>query len=178
MGKCRQRRVVWSSDIGSLSQWKDYLEEQGLQHASEGQKYEACIGLNNDYFYDERLNLNIEIPEGIVVIADLGLWNGHRMGVMEVGTNLSNCLDTNTTGVPDGGEYCWYVDQYGNFRCKAIHHDGINQLVYRAWKPNISDIKKQMMHRELLQEKKYTSQIVGKYTVSLGKKVKDVYGWD
>ena len=32
--------------------------------------------MNNDYFDDERINLNVEIPCNVLAIADLGLWYG------------------------------------------------------------------------------------------------------
>ena len=39
--------------------------------------------INNRYLDDERVNLNIQLDQPILVIADLGLWNGRRPGYQE-----------------------------------------------------------------------------------------------
>ena len=40
--------------------------------------------INNRYLDDERVNLNIQLDQPILVIADLGLWNGRRTGYQEI----------------------------------------------------------------------------------------------
>jgi parallel beta-helix repeat protein len=49
-----------------------------------------------DYFDDEEINLNLELGRHILVIADLGLWNGRHSGYKEIGTNLRDCLCSNS----------------------------------------------------------------------------------
>lgn len=169
-------RTVWSSDIGDLSLWNDAIIDMGLQNAPEHVKRAEIENLNTEYYYDERMNLKIGIASGIVAIADCGLWDGRHIHMMEIGDCLANCLDHGTTGVQDG-EFRWYVDRYGNFRCEARHHDGVNHIVYRMWKPNITKEKKQQFYREMRLAGRYNSAIVGKYTLGVGKFVSEVYGW-
>ena len=40
--------------------------------------------LNHDYLEDERVNLNIQLPQPIICIADLGRWNGRFSGYKEI----------------------------------------------------------------------------------------------
>lgn len=174
--KKKPSRVVWDSDYGKISDWQDFLEEEGILHAPEHIQHLAILKLNADYLDDERANLSINVPTGIVVVADCGIWNGHTIQSFEAGNNLANCLDFGTTGVSDGS-FRWYVDRYGNFRCDAEHHDGTNHIVYRTWKPQLSKARKQQFFRDMILAGKYDSAIVGKYTMALGKLVSNVYGW-
>ena len=76
--------------------------------------------LNADYLDDERTNLNIQLSQPILVIADLGRWNGRVMGYKEIPSgNIQDCLYSDT-------DYStWYMDKLGDLRCDAVHHDGV-----------------------------------------------------
>ena len=65
--------------------------------------------INNDYLGDERMNLNIQLDRPILVIGDLGLWNGRRSGYKEIESgNIRDCLYADT-------DYStWYVDRLGD----------------------------------------------------------------
>ena len=69
---------------------------------------------------DERANLNIEVGEEIIIIADLGLWDGrHQAYKLLRSTNIADCL-TGTVG-----DYVtWFVDDRGDLMCRDCHHDG------------------------------------------------------
>ena len=77
--------------------------------------------INGDYLDDERANLTVQLSQPILVVGDLGLWNGRRMGYKEIPSgNIRDCLYSDT-------DYStWYVDRLGDLRCDAIHHDGTN----------------------------------------------------
>ena len=70
-----------------------------------------------------------------ICIADLGLWNGRRMGYKMLSNNLGSCLFV--------GRDCDYVEFYidgrNNLRSNQVHHDGTNRLLFRELKSNISD---------------------------------------
>ena len=153
----RTAHVVWSSDIGNLSDWKDFLDDAGLTHASDDAKYVAISEMNAEYLNDERANLNLIVQNGILAVASCGSWNGRQMHCMNIGNNLSNCLNFATTGVSSNGEHCWYVDRYGNFCCRAIHHDGMNTITYREWKPNVSDTQKANLMEKIHNNARKTS---------------------
>lgn len=174
--QARPSRVIWTSDIGQLSDWADYLEEEGLTGLSTERQYAAVLELNNSYLGDERVNLNKQIKTGIVAFVDCSLWNGKQLHVLNVGYNLGCCLDTSTTGVLDGS-WRWFVDRYGNLRCDAAHHDGTNHVVYRMWKPQMSAGKQLRCATEMRVAGCYNSTIAGRYTQSLGSFVNEIYGW-
>lgn len=90
--------------------------------------------LNNDYLADERINLNIQLDRPILVIGDIERWNGRVPGYKEIQSgNIRDCLYSDT-------DYStWYVDRKGDLRCDAIHHDGSNHYLYRAYKPGATE---------------------------------------
>lgn len=68
----------------------------------------------------------------IVALADVGRWNGRINGYREV-DNVQYCFNL----MEDYAEF--YIDRHGNFRCRTSHHDGNNYILFREWKPGISD---------------------------------------
>lgn len=124
-----------------------------------------------ELIYDERANLNIQLNEPILVIGDLGLWNGRRQGYKEIESgNIKDCLYSNYDYTT------WYVDNKGDFRCDDTHHDGTNHYLYRAWKENTSEDQ-----RDDLRDKLYHGTAkradVERYTERLGDKIGEIYGW-
>lgn len=84
--------------------------------------------------------------------------------------NIKDCLQSDC----DMNE--WYVDKKGDFRCIAVHHDGTNHYLYRAFKDNVTDNQ-----IERLQKKIYygtaTRQDISRVTRQLGDDIGAVYGW-
>ena len=74
-----EKHIVWSDINLDLEDWRDSLTEI-YGDASEDFLYEKMCESNEMNFYDERANLNIQLPREIIVIADLGLWNGRFSG--------------------------------------------------------------------------------------------------
>lgn len=163
-----KKNIIWSDWYLDLVDWEDYLEEE-YPDATEDEKYEIVNELNYMYLEDERDNLNINLPNDIIIIADIGTWRGRFDGYKEIDGNVADCLSTEC-------DYAtWYCDRY-NFRAECIHHDGTNYLLYRMWKPNLSETQKDNFRNAIL-EKKLTSQMISKYTKSLRPYIAKVYGW-
>ena len=102
--------------------------------------------INGDYLDDERANLNVQLSQPILVVGDLGLWNGRRMGYKEnppAATSGTACIPTQI--IPPGMWTGWAI-------CGAtpIHHDGTNFYLYRVYKDSASPSQ-----IELLKEKLY-----------------------
>ena len=96
---------------------------------TEDERYALMHEFNYDYLDDKRINLNIQISQPILVIADLGRWNGRFSGYKEIASgNIRDCLYSDT----DMTE--WFVDHRGDLRADAIHHDGTNHYLYRVYK--------------------------------------------
>ncbi|MBE7048461.1 MAG: hypothetical protein E7393_03705 [Ruminococcaceae bacterium] len=166
----KEKHIVWSDIHLDFEDWRDDLQEQ-YPEASEDELIYRMYETNNDYLSDERVNLDIQLSQSIIVIGDLGLWHGRVQGykMIESG-NIKDCLYSDC----DMNE--WYVDKNGDFRCTAVHHDGWNHYLYRAFKDNITDTQ-----RENLQEKLYagtaTRRDITRYTKRLGDDIGAVYGW-
>ena len=165
------RHVIWSNYDLDYDDWRDDLEAE-YPEMTEDQRMRLMYEINGDYLEDERVNLDIQLPESILIIGDLGLWNGRRQGYKEIASgNIKDCLysdcDYNT----------WYVDKLGDLRCDAIHHDGINHYLYRAYKPGISDAAKETLKYKLYRGIA-TRQDITRVTRRLGDDIAKVYGFE
>lgn len=169
-----KKHVIWSNIDLDVDDWKVSLLEDfpEIDPEDEDALYRLMVDINNDYLDDERQNLNIQLSQPILVIADLGLWNGRRMGYKEIESgNIRDCLY-------DSNDYSeWFVDAHGNFRCISIHHDGRNHYLYRVWKDGVSDTQ-----REYLEDKLYrgiaSPRDITRLTRSIGREIGAVYGWN
>ena len=84
--------LIWSNYNIDYEDWREELEEE-YPDLSEDERYLKMLEINNDYLDDERTNLNIQLNQPIIVIADLGLWNGRRSGYKEIESgNIRDCL--------------------------------------------------------------------------------------
>ena len=77
-----QKHIIWSSDV-DYEDWRADLEEQ-YPDLSEEERMELMVEQNNDYLADERCNLNIQLSRPILLIADIGRWDGRYPGYAEI----------------------------------------------------------------------------------------------
>ncbi len=165
------RHVIWTNDL-DYEDWREDLEEQ-YPELSENERMELMHELNGDYLDDERANLDIQLGQPILVIGDLGLWQGRRMGYKEIESgNIKDCLYSGR----DDYYSTWFVDKLGDLRCDAVHHDGTNHYLYRAYKDGVSESQV-----ELLKDKLYrgiaTRADITRVTRRLGDDIAHVYGF-
>lgn len=172
-------RIIWSNYDLNLENWigdiKERLDECGVDYSewSEYKFYEEMVEVNDLYFDDERCNLNIPTEGRIIEIADIGLWNGRRMGYNLLNEhNINACLNFKSDC-----EYAeWWVDSHNNLRSRQTHHDGTHYILYREVKPEISSDQLDNFCWKLYRGKA-TSKDITKYTRTLGKQIRKVYGW-
>lgn len=163
--------LIWSNYHLDIDDWRDDLLEEHPD-ASESELWQLMYEQNDSYLDDERMNLNIQMEGPILVIGDLGRWNGRFSGYKEIASgNIRDCLYSDT-------DYStWYVDRLGDLRCDAVHHDGTDHYLYRAYKPGITDAQV-----DRLKEKIYygvaTRADITRITRRLGDDIGKVYGWD
>ena len=145
-----ERHIIWSNLSLDVDDWreayKEFLEANELDADpnDENGLYEYMVETNDEYLTDERLNLNVRLSQPIIVIGDLGLWNGRRSGYKMIDSgNIKDCLFSDT----DYTE--WYVDKYGDLRADAVHHDGTNHYLYRAFKDGVSDTQKENLQYKI-----------------------------
>lgn len=74
------------------------------------------------------------------------------------------------------GVSLWYVDRLGDLRCDAVHHDGTNHYLYRAYKENVSEAQIDRL-KEKLYSGTATRADVTRVTKRLGDEIGRVYGW-
>ena len=164
------RHIIWSNYDLDYEDWRDDLEAE-YPELTEDQRIALMYEINGDYLDDERVNLNIQLSQPILVIGDLGLWYGRRSGYKEIESgNIRDCLYADT-------DYStWYVDKLGDLRCDAIHHDGTNHYLYRAYKDGVRESQ-----IDLLKDKLYrgiaTRADVTRITRRLGDDIARVYGF-
>ena len=165
--------TIWSNRDIDYNEWKEiYKETAEANEWDEDTENEDNLQIfiseelerNLD---DERANLNIPLDGDILVIADLGLWNGRRQGYKILHGNVSNIFTT-------GEDYTeWYSDGY-NIKAIAGHHDGDNRYLYREIKNN-KNIGRLLS--DIYEGKKITRQRLNYYTKSLHPCVAKIYGW-
>lgn len=165
----REKWMIWSSDY-NVDDFAEWLDEEHPE-ANEYEREELACELNSSYLGDEQMNLDdIVAPNGIIVIASLGLWDGRRPGCKEIKSGkVSDCLHLRY----DGGEF--YCDKY-NFCGVEYHHDGTNSYTYRAWKDGLSDRQKENFMDKILKGTVMSCDI-SRYTRSLRPEIAKVYGW-
>lgn len=165
-----EKRTVWSDHDLNLRDWiKDLVaEEPGLTR----EEYETCmVETNAGYLDDERANLDIPVDGDILVICDLGLWDGRHSGYTLIPDgNLSDCLQYRY----DSAE--WYVTKDGEFCSSQWHHDGCNHYTFRKFRDGATEDE-----RSDLLEKLYDGTAkqadIDRVTEKLGYRVGEVYGW-
>lgn len=168
-----QKHLIWSDYDMDYEDWRAELAAE-YPELTEDERMMLMYEMNGGYLDDERVNLNIQLDQPILIIADLGLWTGRHMGYKEIASgNIRDCLYSDR----DIDYSTWYVDRLGDLRCDAIHHDGTNHLLYRTYKPGVRDSQ-----IDLLKEKLYygtaTSADITRITRRLGDEIGKVYGWD
>ena len=172
------RRIIWSDMDLHRRDWQEDFEEYvkenrlDIDPTDEDALYDWMIDTNDNYLNDERMNLDIQLTQPIIVIGDLGRWNGRVMGykMIESG-NIKDCLYSDT----DFTE--WYVDKYGDLRADAAHHDGTNYYLYRVFKEGVTESQIERLQDKIYMGKATRADIT-RVTKRLGDEIGRVYGWD
>ena len=138
---------------------------------SEEERIALMYEINGNYLDDERANLSIQLSQPILMIADIGRWDGRYSGYGEIKSGkISDCLYSEL-------DYAtWYVDKLGDLRCDAIHPDGTNHYLYRVYKPGIRESQIDLL-KEKLYEGKATRADITRITRRLGDEIAKVYGF-
>jgi hypothetical protein len=172
-----KKHTIWSNINLNIADWRDgyreHLEMNDMDDADPNDEhaiYEWMNETNDMYFDDEYANLNKQLDGRIIVIADLGLWDGRKKGYKLLGTNLNEIFNIN----PRGFEYAEFYGDGHNIRATEHHHDGVNHYLYRVVREgrNIDNLLTAISNGEEI-----TSSKLNYYTKSLYSEVADVYGW-
>lgn len=169
-----KKHIIWSNMNLDIEDWReDYKEscennDMEYDPNDEYAIYEWMMETNDEYLYDERMNLDKVVEGRILVIADLGLWNGRKPAYKIVDSgNIKDILGFTY----DGAEF--YGDGY-NIRGTEWHHDGVNHYLYRVIREDRNIVN---LLNDIWDGKEYTMKKLNYYTKSLYKPVAEVYGW-
>ena len=165
------RHIIWSDIHLNFEDWRADLEEQ-YPDLSEDELVQKMYEINSEYLGDERMNLNIQLSQPILVVADIGRWDGRYDGYAEIKTgNIKDCLYSEM-------DMCeWYVDKYGDLRADAVHHDGTNHYLYRVYKDTATDSQIENLKAKIY-DGKATRADITRVTRRLGDEIAAVYGFD
>ena len=163
-----KKYIIWSNLNVNLEDWQDFLEEEYPNVKDEYEQYNIVSELNDEYLDDERMNLNKVVDGRILVVGDIGRWDGRVSGYKIIDSgNIKDILYSECDYVE------WYGDGY-NIRSVGIHHDGSNYAEYRV-------IREDRNIENLLNDIYYGKEIsrakLNYYTKSLYPYVAKVYGW-
>ena len=146
--------VLWDSEIeideqAILNDYPDAPKDRISWIAQE---------INDERLYDIRRMTKISLDRPIIVIADLGLWNGQKKGyrVLEKG-NISECF---RQAMHDRQKY--YLDSH-NLRALDAHHDGTNYMTFRVMRVGRS----QQAFLDKIYSGEVTKADISRYTESL-----------
>lgn len=148
------------------------LSDKEMEEISDDDVSMWAYEINAFYLDDERANLDIKLDEEIVVIADLGLWDGRHRGYKTIDSgNIKDCLSDEDCIYAE-----WYCDRY-DMRFTGSHHDGTNHYLYRVFKSGLSETRKENF-LEKLYTGKATRKDITRYTDSIRPYISKVYGWN
>ena len=162
--------LIWSNTDLDYEQWRPFLEQE-YPELTEHERVDMMYELNAEYLTDERFNLDITLDRPILVIADLGLWNGRKSGYKEIlSGNISDCLYS------DADFSTWFVDKKGDLRADVSHHDGTNHYLYRTYKSTATDAQIDRL-KDKIYEGTATRADITRVTRRLGDEIAKVYGF-
>lgn len=169
-----KKRIIWSNVDIDFAQWeKDlilYRKENNYDNPYDIEENDVWEFINeslDNQIDDERHNLDIKTDGRILLIADIGRWNGRVPGYRLLEGNIKNILYSNADCVE------WYSDGH-NIRATAYHHDGTNYYIYKEVR---EDRNIQRLLDAIYSGKEITTNMMKYYTKSLNHYVKDTYGW-
>lgn len=153
-------------------EWKEIAEEKGYDLRDYMLKREVENDLYIDNLcYTEDLLRQLDETEDIIVIADLGLWNGRRIGYKELSNKATDILN----GINYHNEPTIYLNEKSEVRAIDPHHDGINYYRFRVWRAGTSQTAKDKF-LNLVYNQEATDEDIKKYTKAL-RIPKRLYKW-
>lgn len=169
----KSKRVLWSSEI-DFDAWRDDYREE-YPDATDDEIDEMINDQNYDDLVYEREILNINLPEPIIVIADLGLWYGRRTGYREIPGNIAKCFEVYSKS---SDESTWYLDDRNDLVCDDMHHDGTNHYLYRTWKKTATPQQRANFISKIVTGETITRRDITRLTERLGDAICAAHGWD
>lgn len=166
-----KKRIIWSNMDLDIDNWRDgYAEFCEINEIDPGDEYDIYNWMeetNAEYLDDERANLNKRLDGNVLIIGDLGLWNGRKNGYKIARANLNAIFDIGD----DLTEF--YADGH-EIRATGCHHDGRNYYLFRAARPgrDLDGLLNALYNGEYISPQK-----LNYYTRSIYPDIATIYGW-
>ena len=162
--------TIWDSE-NYYSIYTDEGFREEYEGLSEDKLWDLSVEINEEYLEDERVNLDSLDGEPIIIIGNIGRWDGRFSGYKEIlSGKVKDCLYSDEDYVH------WYVDGLGDFRADTANHDARSYLLYRRLREGLSEIQIENFKEKILRGKIKRKDIL-RYTTSIGKEIAEVYGW-
>lgn len=167
-----KKYIIYDSNIADddLAAAKEMLtEEDGIESPTEQQVWDQASDEKGYWMDAERDNLDICMDGRVLVIANLGLWNGRRSAYKIINKR-------NINGVFDAPWQDSYFELYvegADVKAKDPHHDGTNYYMFRELREGTN----YNVLLNALYDGTATPSMINRYTRALGSRVRDVYGW-
>lgn len=146
----------------------DYYKEDEEENCTKDQIENLVYDDNDLWFDDVKRNLNAHLDGKILVIANLGRWNGKFNGYKILNNNLNSIFSDL------GCDEIYFYSDGKNIRAEGYHHDGTNYYLFREIKDNV-DIDK--LTDAIYNNKEISNRVLSYYTKSLEPYVKHFFGW-
>lgn len=163
-------KTIWSNYYDAVESYEREIRTEHPEMLEEEVRFRT-EEMMLDVLEDERLNLNIPLQNGVIIIAELGFWDGTRNAYREIAAQtIGDCLCVHE-------DFCrWYIDENEDLRCNATHYDGTNHYLYREWRSNLSHRAKETFRKKIVQGD-VTEREIKAYTRKIGDKICNVCGW-
>lgn len=147
---------------------EEYEEENYTEDQIKNLVYDLVYDDNNSWYDDARSNLNVHLNGEILVIANLGLWNGKFNGYKILNNNLNSILSALNC------DEVYYYSDGKNIRAEGHHHDGTNYYLFREIKDGVNIDK---LKDAIYNNKEISNKVLSYYTKSLAPYVESIFGW-
>lgn len=168
-----KENIIWQDisfyDSKTIEKWKKEVQEDYPDYTDE--EIMDIIYEDISMCYDEEVYdlSQISLPEDIICIGRLGLWNGTFDGYKEY-PDLKSCFSGHD------GDLKFYVDENGDLRAELAHHDGTNHYLFRMWRSNVSETSRENLIDKIYY-RKYSQADVSRSTVRIGDFIGERFGW-
>lgn len=172
----KKRTIYRSTGYWTQAEWDealDYYRDEWKEQTEDPCDDAVLLDLIHEadslLFGDERMNLNKVLDGRILVIADLGRWNGRFQGYKLIGRNLQDILSAT------GDDEVHVYSDGKNIRAEGYDHDCHSYYLFREIRDDIDNIDPLLI--DIYNGETISNRHLGRYTRSLAPYVASIYGW-
>ena len=164
------KNMIWSNNPYVMGGYVDDLMAEDPTMDND-LAWATANSVSEDDLYSAKLDLSIPLGD-LIVIADLGLWNGRKKAYKVI----PNATLADAITVAEGDYIDWYVED-GEMKIDDVHHDGTNHYLFRTWKDGVDEFHKGLT-LTLIDHGFTDKKDLDVDTRPLGADVANVYGWE